>query len=191
MSRDLESILSDIASGTAEKAVPALRAYGKQLTPVMKAAATAMTEDDPTRPLVADRVMQLANTVEQSFSPVFASAMDPEMKFNSGSVLLKFGSREPLQWFLAVASTPGPLQYDVIYLLGKLRFPEVRGMILDMLRSMPLIDSPDSWANTDRISGMLSVWKLTGEPLPADVLARLHSPEARREVKAHLKSLGF
>lgn len=190
MTRELETVASDVLNGTSEERVRALKVYAKEFETVVAAAATVVAGGDPVGLFVADGVMRFARIIQQSFRPVFDSATDPEVKFLAGVVLVMSGSRESLPWLLSVASTPGPLQYDVTLQLGRMCLPEVRGTILDQLRSAPLRET-GTLKDSDRISGLLSVWELTGEALPDDVLTRLRSEEAPLGVKVALKSLGW
>jgi hypothetical protein len=189
MTRELETIVSDIINGTDVERIQALDAYGEQFKMVISAASTAVVVGDPM--FVADRVMRLAHVVQRSFRPVFDGATDPEVKFLSALVLLMFGSRESLPWLLTVASTPGPQQYDVTYQLGSLRVAEVRPAILEQLRSAPLRET-GTIKDGDKLSALLDMWKrVTDEPLPDDVLTRLRGDDAPLYVKAALKSLGW
>jgi len=185
MARDLESIVSDIVKGTGERRVLALDEIQEQFAAVV-AAAARIASPDPARLWiwVADRVGTFGQSVLDAFYPLFATTTDPEVKFLAAVILMRFGSREALPWLLNVASTAGPFQYEATLHLGRMRVPEAHAVILSQLRSLSL-------SNGDAIAAMLEVWKLTGEPLPADVLARLRSADAASSVKVTLDSLGL
>lgn len=184
MDNSTNDIVSQIAHGSSEQRIAALDAYGKQFEAVIAAATQAMQSDPLVMPFIAERVAGLGQTVRELFDPLFLAAADDELKFMSALVLIRFGNQDALPWLLGVASSPGPLQYDVTRQLARLRIPEVRGMILDQLRSRDL-------AEDVLISSLLDSWSMFGEQLPDDVRARMHSEDAPTDVKFALKSLNL
>lgn len=135
MDSDSDAIALQIAHGQSEQRIAALDVYGKQFEAVMAAAAQAMQGDPLVMPFIAERVAALGQTVRDVFTPLFLAATDNELKFMSALVLCRFGSQEAFPWLLGVASSPGPMQYDVTRQLARMRIPEVRAMILDQLSS--------------------------------------------------------
>lgn len=181
MSDDFETIVKQVACGSAEQRIAALDAYSKQFEALVAAAVQAMQDDSSITPFIAERIAGLGRRVRDLFEPLFLAASDDELKLMSALVLCRFGSQEALPWLLRIASSPGPFQYEATRHLARMRIPEVRDMILHQLRSRALTED-------DAISGLLDSWRIFGEALPEDIASRLHGADAPEGVKVMLAS---
>jgi hypothetical protein len=190
MSRSIEFIISDILNGTSEERIKALDEYAEGFDRVVEAASQALVSEDLVRMFIADRLMRYEHIIRRNFVPLFASATNPEVKYLSALVAAQARSQEATAWLLSVASAPGAYQYDAARQLAFLHVKEVRGAILDQLRSRTAGELRSlSMDDCGFISGLLEAWTVFGEPLPEDLSAKLHADDAPLGVKVALKSL--
>ena len=186
MQDSLRALINRVENGTIEDRIQALDDFRRSFDELLAAVVRAMQRQDPFA--LIERVAFFSDSVRKAFLPAFNDAASEDTKLELGLALLYCGHREAVPWLLHTARNPGPYQYTATVQLAFRGVVEVKPMILEQLRAVPLSASLPL-ASSDIPSGLLHAWAQLGEPLPADLRTKLTGDDMPLGVKVAMKSL--